>query len=128
MTHHENESIIDKVKNALGMGHDDHHEDDGHDHGHETPVAAGSGAAAPMAGGDVENRPGGPDYGSSDAGNDADADADLGRGSVAEPAVTGTATGTAPDAPMTRGEAASGRSGIVDEDDTFGSDRRETGV
>ena len=38
MTHHENEGIIDKVKNALGMGSDDHDGDDHHQHDSETPI------------------------------------------------------------------------------------------
>ncbi len=58
MTHHENEGIIDKVKNALGMGHDDH-DDDHHEHVAETPIDLG----ATHTGTDVENRPAAPDYG-----------------------------------------------------------------
>lgn len=39
MTDHRDESLIDKVKNAFGMG-DDHDEHADHDHGHETDVSA----------------------------------------------------------------------------------------
>ena len=59
MTHHENEGIIDKVKNALGMGSDDHDGDDHHQHDSETPIDLGSTDVTT----DVENRPAGPDYG-----------------------------------------------------------------
>lgn len=129
MTHHENESIIDKVKNALGMGghddHDDHadHSDHaGHDHAGDAHEEVVSTPGSTMRD-DVDNRPAGPDYAASDT--DPDAGAALGRGSVAEPATTGTAPA---DAPMTRGEAASGHSGMVDEDGTVGTDRNEPGI
>lgn len=110
MTHHENESIIDKVKNAFGMGDDDHEGHEGHDHGpgehdhdHDTTSAT--------AAGDVENRPAGPDYGASAA------DADLERGSVADPATTGFEE--------PRGEAASGESIVIEDEQPVDAERRD---
>ena len=73
MTDHRDESLIDKVKNAFGMG-DDHHDHD-EDHGHHEPaVDAGAGAGATFERdlGDATNRPAGPDYGASDVTGDAD--------------------------------------------------------
>lgn len=104
MTHHENESIIDKVKSAFGMGGDDEHE--GHDHGpgehdHDHGTVAG----------DVENRPAGPDFGASAA------DADLGRGPVADPATTGFEE--------PRGESASRQSSVIDDEQPVDAERRD---
>ncbi len=101
MTHHENESIIDKVKNAFGMGNDDHeghdHGPGEHDHGHDHDGVAG----------DVENRPAGPDYAASAA------DVDLERGSVGDLASTGF------DEPQP---------GVIEDPEPVNSERRDTGV
>ncbi|MEO5986969.1 MAG: hypothetical protein ABIW50_05145 [Candidatus Limnocylindria bacterium] len=109
MTHHENESIIDKVKNALGMGDDEH---EGHDHGpgehdHDHDTTSTTAAAA----GDVENRPTGPDYGASTS------DADLESGSVADPATTGF------DEP--RGEAAPEQPSLIEDEQPVDAERRD---
>ncbi len=69
MTEHGNESLIDKVKNALGMGAHEHE----HEHEHERgPDSARDDSDRPegWAGvddalGGTENRPAGPDYGAS---------------------------------------------------------------
>ncbi len=90
MTHHENDGLIDKVKNALGMGddHDEGHDHDAHDHdahdndahdpaGHD-PATASTVDPSPTAhdSADASNRPAGPDFG----------DDDTTRGSIADPA------------------------------------------
>ncbi len=108
MTHHENESIIDKVKNAFGMGNDDH---EGHDHGpgehdHDHGATAG----------EVENRPAGPDYGASDA------DADLERGSVADPATTGF------EEPTSHDGTATAQPGVIEDREPVDAERRDPGV
>jgi len=88
VTEHRDESFIDKVKGALGMGSDDKHADHAHDH------PAGSGAAeghAPSHDGpaDTINRPAGPDYGAADA-----TGTDLG-GGAGDEGMRGTAAGEA---------------------------------
>ena len=67
MTDNRDESLIDKVKNAFGIGGDEHDHD--HDHGdHEHMVGAGAGAGSTVERdlGDPMNRPAGPDYGADD--------------------------------------------------------------
>lgn len=53
MGHHENESFIDRVKDALGFGGGDHEHDHDHDHDHEavsTGVAEEPPGSVPVAG------------------------------------------------------------------------------
>ena len=71
MTDNRDESLIDKVKNAFGMG-DDHrdHDDDQGSHDHAVGAGAGVGGTFDRDPGDVTNRPAGPDYGASDVGSD----------------------------------------------------------
>ncbi len=81
MSDHQDESLIDKVKNAFGMGsddvhsHDDHahgdhgHGDHGHgDHGHDQAAEERpeGWAGVDDALGGTENRPTGPDYAAQD--------------------------------------------------------------
>ncbi|MEO6579349.1 MAG: hypothetical protein ABIO99_10700 [Candidatus Limnocylindria bacterium] len=86
MTHHENEGLIDKVKNALGMGgdHDEGHDhnDDRHDHaGHDQgTVSAVDPSPTAHDSADVANRPAGPDFGADDTSG----------GSIADPATVET--------------------------------------
>jgi len=122
-----NESLIDKVKNAFGMGHDDHDDHAGHDHAghdHDTAVGAGSTAAAGTTvhdADDVENRPAGPDYARTDAPEEG-----YGRESGPDATAADDRT-TVGDAEWTRGGAASGESTLGADDDVQ-TERRETGI
>lgn len=132
------DSLMDKVKNAFGMGDDEHAHDehDGHDHsdhdhaGHDHATAAtdpldtsartDGWAGVDEALGGAENRPAGPDYGGGDpvTGTNDDAfgttTAPLGGG--ASGSFGGPGESVDPDrqgtgqTEWTRGEAASGRS------------------
>ena len=105
MTDNRDESLIDKVKNAFGMG-DDHrdHDDDQSAHEHTVGAGAGVGGTFDRDVGETTNRPAGPDYGASDVGSADDA----GFGTTETIDVShesddyGAATGTDPvDRPMT---------------------------
>ena len=122
------ESLMDKVKNAFGMGHDEHddhdHDHSSDDHGHDTVAGAGSAAGAGTLShdaDDVENRPAGPDYARTDAPEEG-----YGRESGADATVADDRT-TVGDAEWTRGGAASGESSLGT-DDEVQTERRETGI
>ena len=132
------ESLMDKVKNAFGMGDDEHDHDDqtGHDHASsvgdplDTSERTEGWAGVDEALGGTENRPAGPDYGGGDPVTGTNDDA---FGTTAAP-LGGGASGTFggpgesldPDrqgtgqTEWTRGEAAPGRSTF--EDDPIGGD------
>jgi hypothetical protein len=139
MNDHKDESLIDKVKNAFGMGSDDdehletRHDDIGDPLSSDRPDGW---AGVDESLGGAETRPAGPDYGAADTpvgvGNDAGLDtAPLGGGTTGsytgpgeqlEPEYQGgdTARGE-----WTRGEAASGQSPFDEDVDTT---RREQGI
>jgi hypothetical protein len=149
MSNHD-ESLIDKVKNAFGMGDDEHADHEGHaDHdvagrGIDTDPLDTSARTEGWAGVDdaldgSENRPAGPDYGGGDpvTGTNDDAfgttAAPLGGG--ASGSYTGVGESLDPDrqgtgeAGWTRGEAASGESGFDDDartDDPLNPRRDDT--
>lgn len=126
MTEHHGESLIDKVKDALGMGHrEETHPEDMHEHTPGAGVVEGTDSGDELAA--TRNRPAGPDFGAEepverDLGMTGTADADTGVGygtdretvsdtGAAEP---GTAAG---ESEWTRGEAASGESPVDTDED-----------
>jgi hypothetical protein len=133
VTDHRDESLMDKVKNAFGMGsHDDHpHIDDA-----DTTRAEVPGRTAfndDLA--DSGNRPAGPDYGASDTvGTVETVDVEYGAPPTTPAAGTDFGTGidrgptTMPDeSEWTRGGAASGES-VLDTEEDLDVDRRDPPV
>ena len=135
MTHERDESVMDKVKDALGMGDDDRSErlaeDDMHAH------TAGGGVSGSFDANDLggtANRPAGPDFAGGDTaatgmGTDFEEGAMAGTGStgagVLEPQSTGTGV---TDSEWTRGGSASGESPFGSDADTLAGDRRRDDV
>lgn len=141
--HNRDESLIDKVKNAFGMGSDDEHSHDEHahgdhqhdehapgDHAHdESATERPDGwAGVDDALGGTENRPAGPDYAAQDApagiGDDSGGlgTAPLGGGTSDADRETGSGTSD-----WTRGETASGQSPFEEGTEADPS-RRDPGV
>lgn len=144
MTDHRDESLMDKVKNALGMGsHDDDHD---HIDGADTTRAEVPGATTlddDLA--DSGNRPAGPDYGAGstlDAGDTVDTGfgttdpvetVDVDYAPAGTTAAAGSQFGTETDrgpttmpdeSEWTRGGAASGES-VLDTEEDLDVDRRD---
>jgi len=129
VTDHRDESLMDKVKNALGMGsHDDDHD---HIDDADTTRAEVPGRTTfddDLA--DSGNRPAGPDYGAGDTVETVDVDYPP---ASTTDAATGTEFGTETDrgpttmpdeSEWTRGGAASGES-VLDTEEDLDVDRRD---
>ncbi len=137
MSDHRDESLLDRIKSAFGMG------DDGTDASpdavrDDVPTTATSTAATPQAGfsepfeedlGDPANRPTGPDYGA--GAGDGAAGYDDPYDTVAGPGPMGAGASDVDDA-WTRGHAASGTPPFDPEEggegDVIEQERRETGI
>jgi hypothetical protein len=145
VTDHRDESLMDKVKNAFGMGsHDDEHEHD-HDHDHDHIDGADT-TRAEVPGrmttfdddlSDSGNRPAGPDYGAGDTLDAGTVDrvetVEVDYGPPPTTAAAGTEFGTGIDrgpttmpdeSEWTRGGAASGES-VLDSEEDLDVDRRD---
>jgi hypothetical protein len=137
VTDHRDESLMDKVKNAFGMGsHDDHdHIDDADTTRAEVPGRTTFDDDMAASG----NRPAGPDYGASDTTDagfgttDAVETVDVDYGPPPTSAAAGTEFGTGIDrvpttmpdeSEWTRGGAASGES-VLDTEEDLDVDRRD---
>lgn len=103
MTHHDDQSLMDKVKDALGMGEDDHDTDEPMRRTGNTGMNPDADSTIRDIGGGTANRPGGPDYAGADGTPMAGADG----GSTSE---------------WDRGEGASVRTrfGTADEEEDLG--------
>jgi hypothetical protein len=108
--HHDDESFVDKIKGALGMGSSEHDADARHDE-RDRSVGVGAGTRTDDMTAGTADRPAGPDYGARDPGSDLGSDFEDPR-----------------DAGTTRGGAASGESPFGSETDAPDTDRRGQGV
>lgn len=121
--HRDDESFVDKIKGALGMGDErrEHDRPAGDDRG--TGVGAGTTGVDDTTG--TANRPGGPDYGARDPNSDLGSDFE-------DPRDAGTARSggdvTGAESEWTRGGAASGESSLGSETDAADTDRRSGGI